>query len=211
LAAEKKPFFIHEPAGAGRFEGVLLILWHGAGGDVDEQTIMHTARAFSSEGAIAARARFPYRLEGRRMPDCMPKLMSSAKETVRAIQDATHSAQHRLVLGGRSMGGRVASMIAAEGFAADGLLFLSYPLHPAGEPEKLRSAHLGSIACPMLFVVGDRDELSELELLKPVLETLGARATLALYPGADHSLRQVDPETIAQRSIAWAAGLIGAR
>jgi predicted alpha/beta-hydrolase family hydrolase len=199
---EKTRFFVHEPA-VGQLRGVLLILWHGAGGDVDEKTIVATAKAFAEAGAIAVRARFPYRLKGKKMPDRMPVLVNDARETIAEVRRATGARDHRLVLGGRSMGGRVASMLAAEGDPVSSLVFLSYPLHPAGQPEKLRSAHLPSIACPMLFVGGDRDALCRLDLLQPILQGLGARAALHLYPGEDHSLRRVDPEAVAKRIVEW--------
>jgi len=95
----------------------------------------------------------------------------------------------RLFLGGKSMGGRVASHLAAAGAECEGLLFLGYPLHPAGKPERLRDGHLADIECPMLFVEGTRDPLCRLELLQPVLARLGNRARLHLIEGGDHSFR----------------------
>jgi predicted alpha/beta-hydrolase family hydrolase len=102
------------------------------------------------------------------------------------------------------MGGRAASVLVAEGLSADGLLFLSYPLHPAGKPEKLRDEHLYSIPCPMLFVTGDRDSLCDLALLRPVLKRLGGKASLSLFPGADHGFRKVRGEDVAAATLAWA-------
>jgi uncharacterized protein len=91
------------------------------------------------------------------------------------------------ILGGKSMGGRIASHVAAAGDPADGLLFLGYPLHPAGKPEQLRDAHLAQVQAPMLFLSGTRDSLCDLALLAPVLERLGRRATLAVIADGDHS------------------------
>ena len=85
------------------------------------------------------------------------------------------------------MGGRMASLLAAEGYPCDGLLFLGYPLHPAGKPEQLRDAHLKDVRAPMLFVQGTRDTLCDLSLLRPVLTRLDGRATLHEVRGGDHS------------------------
>ena len=96
------------------------------------------------------------------------------------------------------MGGRVASLLVSEGLHADALVFLSYPLHPAGKPDKLRDAHLPAIRCPMLFVQGDRDTLCDLALLRPVLKKLGKRAELSVFPGADHGMRKAPADEIAR-------------
>jgi hypothetical protein len=105
----------------------------------------------------------------------------AAIETMRARKPK------RLFVGGKSMGGRVASMLAAKGAACDGLVFLGYPLHPAGKPEKLREAHLPEIKAPMLFLEGTRDALCDLALLRPVLTRLGDRAAMHVVDGGDHS------------------------
>jgi predicted alpha/beta-hydrolase family hydrolase len=95
-----------------------------------------------------------------------------------------------LFAGGRSMGGRIASMAAAEGMPAAGLVFLAYPLHPPGRPEKLRDAHLYGLSQPMLFVQGTRDAFAQPALLAAVLERLGDRAQLISIEGADHGFRR---------------------
>ena len=107
------------------------------------------------------------------------------------------------------MGGRVASMLAAEGEVMDGLIFLSYPLHSEKKPEQLRDGHLYGLEVPMLFVQGDRDALAELPRLRPVLARLGERATLELFPGADHNLSKVDAAEVEGRTLAWLAKLRG--
>lgn len=202
---EKKPFFVHPPEDQGPLSGTLAIFWHGAGGDVDEKSLLALSRAFAKQGATAARARFAYRVAGRRAPDRMPALLTSARATIAAIRDLTGTHDHRLLLGGRSMGGRVASMLAAEGDAIDGLLFLAYPLHPEGQTDKLRDEHLYALTCPMLFVQGDKDALAEMRFLKPVLEKLGDTATLKMFEGADHSLRRAPIEQVIEMSLAWTA------
>lgn len=189
---------MHPPA-SGPLDGTLLVLWHGAGGDIDSPFLVELARAASGAGANAVRARFPYRIAGRRGPDRMPKLVEAARATVAEVRGSAK----RVVLGGRSMGGRVASMLAAEGDPVDGLVFLSYPLHPEGKKHQLRDRHLYDLGAPMLFVAGDRDALSDMRLLRGVLDRLGDRAILEPFAGADHSLRRVDPAEVARRVIAW--------
>lgn len=198
----KKPFLLHEPTAGGDLNDTLLILWHGAGGDVDNTHLLTLARGVADAGGWAARARFPYRVEGRRAPDRMPKLVAAARDTIAEIE-AQVGEKPNLFLGGRSMGGRAASMLVAEGHRARGLVFLSYPLHPAGKKEKLRDAHLYDIEAPMLFLTGDKDALADMDLLRPVLAKLGDRATLEVWEKADHSFRRVDPEEAAQRTLAW--------
>lgn len=193
------PYLVDEPARAdGSLSNVLLVLWHGAGGDVGERSLVAVAAAAAADGALVVRARFPYRVAGKRAPDRMPLLLASARESIDAAAALPNAGGRKLVLGGRSMGGRVASLLVSEGLHADGLVFLSYPLHPAGKPDKLRDAHLPAIRCPMLFVQGDRDTLCDLELLRPVLKKLGRRAQLSVFPGADHGMRKAPADEIAR-------------
>lgn len=192
-------YLVDEPARAdGALSSVLLVLWHGAGGDVTERSLVAVAQAAAAAGALAVRARFPYRVAGKRAPDRMPLLLVAARETIDAALALPNAGGRKLVLGGRSMGGRVASLLVADGLDADGLVFLSYPLHPAGKPEKLRDAHLPAIGCPMLFVQGDRDTLCDLTLLRPVLKKLGKRAELSVFAGADHGMRRAPADEIAR-------------
>lgn len=191
----------------GVLDGTLLVLWHGAGGDIGEASLVETASVFAGAGADVARARLGYRREGKKLPDRMPVCVTDARETI-ALLRAEIPGARRLLLGGRSMGGRVASMLVAEGFAVDGLIFLSYPLHPEGKPQQLRDAHLPQIPCPMLFLSGDRDALCELSLLRPVLQKIGPRATLEVFPDADHSFRRKgDIRAAAARALIWAQAL----
>jgi len=190
---------VDEPARAdGPLSHVLLVLWHGAGGDVTERSMVAFAAAAANDGALVVRARFPYRVAGKRAPDRMPLLLASARESIDAAAALPNAAGRKLALGGRSMGGRVASLLVSDGLPADGLVFLSYPLHPAGKPDKLRDAHLPAIRCPMLFVQGDRDTLCDLALLRPVLKKLGKRAELSVFAGADHGMRKAPADEIAR-------------
>lgn len=195
----------------GPLSSVLLVLWHGAGGDVGERSLVAVTEAACAAGALVVRARFPYRIAGKRTPDRMPLLLASARESVEAALALPNAAGRRLALGGRSMGGRVASLLVEQGLEAHGLVFLSYPLHPAGRPDKLRDAHLPAIRCPMLFVQGDRDTLCDLDLLRPVLARLGRRATLKVFPGADHGMRKAPADAIAGAVVDFLRRRVAAR
>jgi len=165
-------------------------------------------------GFHVVRFNFLYREKGSNRPDPMPLL----KETIAAV--ATHArgqvAADRLILGGRSMGGRAATMLAADGFPCDGLLLLAYPLHPARQPEKLRDAHLAKIAVPTLCLNGTRDALCRRDLMEKVVDRLSVRWTMHWLEGADHSFRvlkssgRTDNDVlneISDVSSAWQAGL----
>lgn len=182
---------------------MLVILWHGAGGDVDQAHIVGLAKSLPELGATVARARFPYRAAGKKAPDRMPKLIESAKSTIEKVTKKLDRPPKRLVLGGRSMGGRMTTMLAAEGYDVDGLLLLSYPLHPAGNKEKLRDAHLPSVRAPMLYLQGSKDALCDLALLRPVLKKLKKRATLEVFEGADHSARKIPVDTMNEIVAEW--------
>ena len=147
--------------------------------------MLATAEALAAIGVQVRRFNFPYRERGAKIPDPMPKL----RERFAAEADAARSeARGRpLILGGRSMGGRVATMLAAEGFACDALLLFAYPLHPAGKPEKRRDAHLARIDVPVLCLNGTRDPLCSRELMEQTLARLGASWTMHWLDGADHS------------------------
>ena len=105
------------------------------------------------------------------------------------------------------MGGRMASMLISEGFEAHGLMLLSYPLHPVGKKDKLRDEHLPDVGCPMLFVQGEKDNMADLELLRPVVDRLGERARLEVFEGGDHGMKKVDPAAVADVTIRWAESI----
>jgi uncharacterized protein len=174
-------------------EDVLLVLWPGAGGDADQRHMVALAKAVEERGGRALREPLTDRQ--------MPKLIASARRRIAELR--REHAPKRLILGGRSMGGRMTSMLVAEGEVADGLVFLSYPLHPPEQEDKLRDRHLYGIETPMLFVGGDRDEFAEISRLRSVIAKLGDRATLELWPGADHSMRKVQTEDVNARVLAW--------
>lgn len=182
---------LHEPAKDG---GAAVALAPGAGTSMDNPLLVAVAEGLAARGHTVLRFNFAYREKGSRRPDPSKVLVA----TYRAVADALRArAAGKLVIGGRSMGGRMASLLAAEGYACDGLVFLGYPLHPAGKPEQLRDAHLPKVAAPMLFVQGTRDALCNLSLLRPVLARIGPRATLHEVKGGDHGfeVRKSDGRT----------------
>jgi predicted alpha/beta-hydrolase family hydrolase len=133
-----------------------------------------------------ARFNFLYKQQGKSMPDRMPKLMDTYKAVVEHLR--AELSPTTLVCGGHSMGGRTASMLAADGFEMDGLLMFAYPLHPAGKPEKLRDEHLPNIKVPALCINGTQDELCTKELMEAVLPRLQPTWTMDWIDQADHSL-----------------------
>ena len=130
---------------------------------------------------------FEYMNQKRKAPDPQPKLQARYR-TVAGEVLATHQPRH-LIIGGKSMGGRVASCIAGDIPEVRGLLFLGYPLHPPGKQDRLRDAHLYKLSCPMLFISGTKDPFAEPRLLENVVRKIGAHATLLWIDGGDHSLK----------------------
>jgi len=175
------------PKGAGALSGVAVALAHGAGADMTHPFLSAVHEGLAARGAVVLKSNFPYTEAGRKAPDAPAKLLATARATAAWLAARPEAKGRALVLGGKSMGGRIASHLVALGERADGLLFLGYPLHPAGKPGSLRDAHLAAVACPMLFVEGTRDPLCDLALLRPVLARLGRRATLAVIDDGDHS------------------------
>ncbi len=174
------PVRLSGPPGA-----VGIALGHGAGGNQDSPVIAAVRDGLVRLGHRVVTFDYPYRTEGRKAPDRQAVLL----ECHRAVLEwARRQVGERLVIGGVSMGGRMASYLAAEGAPVDGLLLVAYPLHPAGRTDRLRSEHLSSIAVPTLFVVGDRDPLCSLEQLPGAVRPM-ARADVHLVEDADHSFR----------------------
>lgn len=168
----------HPPTG-----GTYLLLGHGAGGTLHTPGLAAFARALAASGTGAVRFNFSYAEAGRRVPDRQAVL----ERCYAAVLEQVRPQVSRLFLGGRSMGGRIASHVVASGAPAAGLVFLSYPLHPPGRPDRLRAAHLPKISVPTLFLHGTRDAFADPVLLRQVLDGLPA-ATLYDVEGADHGL-----------------------
>ena len=170
------------PAGA----QALYVLAHGAGAGMRHPFMEAIARRLAARGVATLRYQFPYAEYGRRRIDPEPLLLDTVRAAVAAGREAAGPA--RLLAGGKSMGGRMTSRAAAAaplpGVA--GLVFLGFPLHPAGQPGVSRAEHLGRANLPMLFLQGTRDSLADLSLLAPIVEHLGPRATLRVIEHADH-------------------------
>jgi predicted alpha/beta-hydrolase family hydrolase len=162
----------------------VLVLGHGASTNMQHRTMETLAAEFLARGLSVVRFNFLYTELKKGPPDRMPRLMDCFAAVVEKARQEL--APQHLFLGGHSLGGRTASMLAAEGFACTGLLLLAYPLHPAGQPEKLRDAHLGQIRCPTLCLNGTRDELCEQALMQQVVARLPPTFTMHWLEGADH-------------------------
>jgi predicted alpha/beta-hydrolase family hydrolase len=143
------------------------------------------AAVLRESGIGIVRFNFLYREQGSFRPDPMPRLKACMRAVVADARRVLAPA--KLVIGGRSMGGRAASMLAAEGFECDGLLLLAYPLHPAGKPEKLRDAHLRNVSAPVLCINGTRDPLCRRDLMENVLTAMESNWRMHWLDGADHS------------------------
>jgi predicted alpha/beta-hydrolase family hydrolase len=173
-----------EPARADRL-GVLFVCAHGAGGHMDDASMSATSEALRRRGFDLVRFNFLYRERGSGRPDPIAQLMRCVEAV--AAHAVRETAPRCLVLGGRSMGGRAASMLLAErGVACDGLLLLAYPLHPAGQTEKRRDAHLARIPVPVLCFNGTRDALCDRALMERAVKDL-PRWRQHWVEGADHS------------------------
>lgn len=164
----------------------LLVLAHGAGAGMRHPFLEGMADALGRRGIATLRFQFPYAEAGRRRPDARGLLLATVRG---ALGLAAKEARGLPVLaGGKSMGGRMTSLLAAEeGLeGVRGLVFLGFPLHAAGRPSAERAGHLAKVPLPMIFLQGTRDRLADLEHLIPVCEELGERAVLHLVPEADH-------------------------
>jgi predicted alpha/beta-hydrolase family hydrolase len=164
-----------------------LALAPGAGSGFDHPFLTGFADAIAARGVSTLRFNFLYKERGRRSPDPEQTLRDA---WLSAFDEATRRASGAPVFaGGKSLGGRIASMCVADGMPAEGLVFLGYPLHPPGKPERVRDEHLYRIRVPMLFLQGTRDPFADPRLLGRVLTKLGDRATHVEISGGDHSFR----------------------
>lgn len=167
----------------------LYLFAHGAGVGMTHASMEANAAGLAERGIATLRYQFPYMERGTKRPD--PPRLAQATVRAAAAQAVALAPDLPLYAGGRSFGGRMTSQAQAETPLAGvrGLAFLGFPLHPAGKPGIDRAEHLARVQVPMLFVSGDRDALADLDLLKPVIASLGARATLHVVSDADHSFK----------------------
>ncbi|WP_166875616.1 alpha/beta family hydrolase [Salinibacterium sp. ZJ450] len=162
-----------------------LVIAHGAGAGKEHPFLAGFSHAMNEAGVATLRFNFPYRDAGRRFPDRPP----AAIATWNAVTDVARqrSTGEPVWAAGKSFGGRMASMAVAEGMDVAGLVFLGYPLHPPGKPEKLRDEHLYGLTVPMLFLQGTRDPFATPDLLTNVVSRIGANAVLDWTEGGGHS------------------------
>lgn len=165
-----------------------LILGHGAGAGQTSRFMVEAAQGLATRGVITATFDFPYVTAGRKVPDRAPVLETAWRTAIDAARGQSGGAP--LFIGGKSMGGRIASHVASQGGAGPlgGLVFLGYPLHPPGRPEQRRDAHLPAIHEPMLFVQGSHDAFGTAAEIRALMPSLH-RATLHEIAGGDHSFK----------------------
>ncbi|MHC8607784.1 alpha/beta hydrolase family protein [Paenarthrobacter ureafaciens] len=162
-----------------------MVVAHGAGAGMEHPFLQGFSEAMADVGVATLRFNFPYREAGRRFPDRPPLAIATWAAAMEAA--AGLSEGEPLWAAGKSFGGRMASMAVADGMKTRGLVYLGYPLHAPGKPDKLRDEHLYGIAVPMLFLQGTRDTFATPELLESVVERIGPTATLQWCEGGDHS------------------------
>ncbi len=200
--------------------GVTLILGHGAGADQSHPFMRLFASGLAARGFDVLTFNFLYLEQGRRAPDPKAKLEACYRAVIEAASRNRKLKGNRLVIGGKSMGGRIASQVAAgmetlaDPAGAAGpkmaneiaaLVFLGYPLHPPGRPDKLRDAHLPAIKAPMLFIQGERDAFGTADELRATIKQHRLPATLHVIEGADHSLKVPRSAGITQTQVYEAA------
>ena len=181
-----------------------VLLTPGAGAGRDHPTLVAVEEALAP--LPVERIDFPYRREGRKAPDRAPKLIACIREEAEALAERAGVEPDRIVLGGRSMGGRMCSMAVAEGLPAAGLVLLSYPLHPPGKPEKLRVEHFGDLSVPCLFLSGDRDPFGKPDEISEHTASIPGAVTLSWLEGTGHDPKGRD-EGIAGTVATWLADI----
>jgi predicted alpha/beta-hydrolase family hydrolase len=173
--------------GPARDDGRTLVLGHGAGAPQSHPWMVAMAEAIATRGFRVVTFNFLYTEGKRRAPDRPPVLEATWRAAIDAVR--ARFGVPRPLIGGKSMGGRIATMVAAgEEVDVAGLVLLGYPLHPPGKPGQLRTAHLPRVRAPMLFVQGTRDPFGGPDELAPFLEGLTAGTRLFPVEGGDHSL-----------------------
>jgi len=178
----------------------VVILAHGAGSNMHSPALARTARAVAAAGFVACRFNFAYREAGRRLPDRLPALTACYTAVLEHVRSDPAGAPAWIAIGGRSLGGRVATHLAASGTHVRGLVLLAFPLHPPGKPESSRAGELDP-ARPTLIVNGDKDPFG--------VPTPGGEVVVVVRPGERHDLRR-DPAGVAAVVGTWLVGLLGA-
>ena len=181
------------PAPARKRAGICLLLAHGAGGSQASPFMVEVAGGLAARGIDAVTFNFIYSEQGRKLPDRSDKLEACWRGAIAAVRAGALGkslGRDRFAIGGKSMGGRIASQVAAaDAEGVSGLVLLGYPLHPPGRPEQPRTAHLADLRIPLLIVQGARDAFGTPGELRPVLRRLKAPAELCVVEGGDHSFK----------------------
>jgi predicted alpha/beta-hydrolase family hydrolase len=186
--------------------GVTLILGHGAGADQTSPFMVGFAEGLSARGVDVVTFNFLYTEQGRRAPDVNDKLEACYRAAIAAARGLRRLKANRLLIGGKSLGGRIASQVVAAGVDnLAGLVFLGYPLHPPGKPEQLRAAHLPQIQAPMFFAQGTRDPFGTSAELRAMMKKLKLRATIHEVIGGDHSFTVPKSSAVSQADVYAAA------
>lgn len=180
-----------------------LILAHGAGAGQRSTFMIDFARALSALGLDLVTFNFLYTEQRRRIPDRGPALEACYRSVIETVRSELDSARTALFIGGKSMGGRIATQVAAADPALPlaGLVLLGYPLHPPGRPEQRRDKHLPAVQRPMLFVQGSRDTFGTPGELTPILDVLSPAAALHIVAQADHSFKRSRTDPSAQAAV----------
>jgi uncharacterized protein len=185
--------------------GAILILAHGAGAAQTSSFMVRFATSLAARGVDTVTFNFVYTEQRRRVPDRNDKLESCYRAVIEAVRCGKFlfdASRRKLVIGGKSMGGRIASQVAASGHEGiAGLVFLGYPLHPPGRPDQLRSKHLPDIRAPMLFVQGSRDAFGTPEELRAVFRGLEVAADLYVVEDGDHSFKVPKRSAVPQEQV----------
>lgn len=178
------------PEGRSKKSRTGIIIAHGAGGDMNSPLIVYFAEGLSTSGYTSLRFNFLYKEKGRKAPDHAKKLNLVWGKVYQYLMEDAGIQIDRILVAGKSMGGRVASQLVSDGsLGAAGIFLLGYPLHPPGKKDKLRDAHLYDINVPMLFFAGTRDTLCDLDLMNRVYKKLTGDARLQVIEGGDHSFK----------------------
>jgi predicted alpha/beta-hydrolase family hydrolase len=180
-----------------------VLLFPGAGSSRESPALVAIERAVAPLPVV--RADFPYRREGRRAPDRAPKLIACVQEEARALADAAGVPPGGIVLGGRSMGGRMCSMAVAEGLPAAGLVLVAYPLHPPGLQDKLRVDHFPDLGVPCLFVSGTRDPFGTPAEFESYTDRIPGPVTHVWIDGGRHDLKGADAR-VGEIVATWLSG-----
>ena len=182
-----------------------VLLTPGAGADRTQSALVAIDEALTEDGIVVERMDFPYRKAGRKAPDRAPVLLQAVVDGAAALAERAGVAPDAIALGGRSMGGRICSMAVADGLPAAALVLVSYPLHPPGRPEKLRTEHFPSLEVPCLFVSGTRDAFGSPEELTAETAAIRGSVTHEWVEGGSHGLRGADAR-VADVVRRWVSG-----